>query len=174
MRPWLFLDVDGVAAPVPPAELDDRCPPPGYRSWPSAMWSVYVHEHLDQWARELNASFEVIWTTDWQHNAPAEIGKPAGLPDWPYLQLDYTDRKRMRHKLGHKIAAIIDKLRVEPRPFAWIDDDLRAGGPKRILEISLPKLLIKPDTRVGITREHIDQLLAFAADPARPPALPCG
>lgn len=167
-RPWLFLDVDGVVASVPPPELNDSCPPPGYRSWPEAMWSVYVSEDLDRWARELDERFEVIWTTDWQQNAPAEIGKPAGLPNWPYLPLDYSDRKRMRNKIGHKIAAILQVLRAEPRPFGWIDDDLFGQGPKRIVELDLPKLLIKPDTEVGITREHVNQLLEFVASLSTP------
>ena len=127
------------------------------------MWGVYVHEDLDHWARDLDERFAVIWTTDWQQNAPVELGKPAGLPDWPYLQLNYADRKRLRHALGHKVAAIIELLGTDPRPFGWIDDDLVGRGPKRVLQVELPKLLIKPDTRVGITREHVDQLLAFAA-----------
>jgi hypothetical protein len=161
-RPWLFLDVDGVAAPVGPATLEETEPPAGYRTWPDAMWSVYVHEALDQWGRELDEKFEVLWTTTWQHNAPVAIGEPAGLPDWPYLPLDHSDVERLRDKLGHKIAAISKVLAADPRPFAWIDDDLVEPGPTRILEIDLPKLLIKPVTDVGITREQVDQLLAFA------------
>jgi hypothetical protein len=161
-RPWLFLDVDGVVAPVGPARLDETRPPPGYRTWPEARWSVYVHENLDRWGRELDEKFEVLWTTDWQHHAPVGIGEPAGLPDWPYLPLDHNDSKRLRNKLGHKMAAISKVLATDPRPFAWIDDKLVGPGPRRILEIDLPKLLIKPVTRVGITREHIDRLLAFA------------
>jgi hypothetical protein len=75
----------------------------------------------------------------------------------------------LRHKLGHKIAAIIELLSVDPRPFGWIDDDLVGRWPKRIRELELPKLLIKPDTRVGITGEHVGQLVAFAsAFAARP------
>src|SRR5947209_15628806 len=90
-RPWLFLDVDGVTAPVGPAELDEAQPPPGYRTWPEAMWAIYVHEDLDGWGRELDERFEVLWTTDWQENAPFGVGKPAGLPDWRYLPLDHND-----------------------------------------------------------------------------------
>jgi hypothetical protein len=113
--------------------------------------------------RELDEKFEVLWTTDWQHNAPIGIGDPAGLPAWPYLPLDRSEGKRLRNKLGDKMAAILKLLAADPRPFAWIDDDLVGRGPKRILEIDLPKLLIKPVTSIGITREHVDQLLAFAA-----------
>jgi hypothetical protein len=133
------------------------------------MWSVYVHEDLDRWGRELDEKFEVLWTTDWQHNAPIGIGEPAGLPDWPYLRLDHNDCERLRNKLGHKMAAISKVLAADPRPFAWIDDNMVGRGPIRILEIDLPKLLIKPVTRVGITREHIDRLLAFAVGLTQPP-----
>jgi hypothetical protein len=140
------------------------------------MWSVYVHEDLAAWAHELDRRFAVVWTTDWQQTAPVGIGVPAGLPDWPYLPLDFADRDRLRHRLGHKIAAIARRLTEAPRPFAWIDDDLPGRGPKRILEIDLPKLLIRPDTSIGITRAHVDRLLAFAAyraaDPAAGPAAP--
>jgi hypothetical protein len=128
------------------------------------LWSVYVHEDLDRWGRELDESFEVLWTTTWQQNAPVGIGEPAGLPDWPYLPLDHSDVERLRNQLGHKIAAILKVLTADPRPFAWIDDDFVGPGPPRILEVDLPKLLIKPVTRIGITREHVDQLLAFAAE----------
>jgi hypothetical protein len=127
------------------------------------MWDVYVHNDLAVWGRELDRGFEVIWTTDWQQNAPTGIGEPAGLPTWPYLSLSHENLRGMRSRVAHKAVAIMDLLERDPRPFGWIDDHLFHGGPKRVQEIELPKLLLRPNKYTGITREHVDALLGFAA-----------
>jgi hypothetical protein len=165
-RPWLFLDVDGVVSPIPPPDQRghrNRIVPAGYRTWPKAMWDVYVHEDLAVWGRELDSTFEVIWTTDWQEHAAPGIGDPAGLPTWPHLPLSHQNLRGMRSRVAHKAVAIMDLLERDPRPFGWIDDHLFHGGPKRVQEIELPTLLLRPNKYTGITREHVDALLTFAA-----------
>jgi hypothetical protein len=96
-RPWLFLDVDGVASPIPPPDQRghrNRTVPAGYRTWPRAMWGVYVHDDLAAWRRELVTAFEVIWTTDWQQHAPTGIGDSSATRH--PLEEDWSRRTRRR------------------------------------------------------------------------------
>lgn len=71
MRPWLFLDRDGVVSPLPPLDgTDDQrsAIPPGHVTWPRACIALHVDERLPDWAAQLRAVYDVAWTTSWQQD----------------------------------------------------------------------------------------------------------
>jgi hypothetical protein len=163
-RPWLFLDCDGVVCPLPhpdAAVRELRAVPAGYRSWPDAFWGVYVHELLCGWAIELDATYSVIWTTDWEHNVQGLVAKPAGLPTWPVLELHR--RAAPRGRVAHKASAIAALLAEDPRPFAWVDDHLPSTPPMQLPSLDLEHLLLRPNPQRGLTRQLVEKLLSFAA-----------
>ena len=79
------------------------------------------------------------------------------LPDWA-TQLDHG-------RLRFKAQAIHARLQADPRPFAWADDHLARGTPPPpICELALEHLFIRPRPLIGLTAEHIAQLLTFGID----------
>jgi hypothetical protein len=62
VRPWLFLDLDGVVSPLPPRDVEDPEEkfriPAGHVSWPGALYRMHVDERLPAWATQLGAVYE--------------------------------------------------------------------------------------------------------------------
>jgi hypothetical protein len=63
-KPWLFMDLDGVVSPAPPkgakARISRNGPPAGYRSWPGALYDMYVDDRLVDWAAQLDRVYDVV------------------------------------------------------------------------------------------------------------------
>jgi hypothetical protein len=166
------LDLDGVVSPLPPRdETDDERRfeiPSGQMTWPGALYRMHVDQRLPEWAARLDAVYDVVWATSWQQDVLKCVAGPLGLPVWPVLTwplgAPVSRPDSGRGRLRFKTKAIAEHLRADPRPFAWADDDLRRSTPPPpILELGLEHLLICPRPQVGLTAEHINQLLDFAA-----------
>ena len=64
----------------------------------------------------------------------------------------------------YKTQAIAKHLQADPRPFAWADEHLyRRTPPRPVGDLGLEHLLICPRRLTGLTAEHIERLLRFAA-----------
>ena len=112
--------------------------------------------------------FDVVWVTWWQRNVIGAVAEPLGLPVWPVLTWDVdfraTRREGGRGALRQKAAAVAAHLRNDPRPFAWADDyHARRTPPPPVRDLRLAYVLIRPNPRVGLTLEHVRDLLQFAA-----------
>lgn len=69
-----------------------------------------------------------------------------------------------RGRVRFKTAVIAAHLRADPRRFAWADDDLyRTTPPRHVRDLGLAHLLIRPRRQAGLTDQHIDELISFAA-----------
>lgn len=166
MKPYLFLDVDGVVAPILPSYFPI---PDDYFTWDTAPWNVCVHRMFPAWAEHLDSVLEVVWCTDWQEMAPERLGTSLGLPVWPALI--YGDGSDGRGRLRHKAAAICQLVETDPRPFAWVDDALNQNRLPPALKtlisrLDLPVLALPADPQVGLTEHMVDRLMAFASHSA--------
>jgi hypothetical protein len=167
-KPWLFMDLDGVVSPVPPqsakARISRNGPPAGYRSWPGALYDMYVDERFLDWAAQLDRVYDVVWSSSWEDTLLPVVAQPLGLDHWPVLSSPRTnDSEFGTGRLSAKTEAIGEHLASDPRPFASCDDYLdRRSLPATLRPLQLPHLLVSPRTRSGLTPEHIEQLLEFA------------
>jgi hypothetical protein len=148
-RPLLFLDVDGVLNPdIPQVECDSL-------SSDSSFSIVNVPKGTKDHLAKLQKHFEIIWATAWLGDAHSFFREHLDLPQdsWPYL--DYKHLK------------LIEIIRfAKDRPWAWVDDDanaeLRALGDNfRDMPNSL---IIVPKRDIGLTDEHVEELLEFAKE----------
>jgi hypothetical protein len=148
-RPVLFLDVDGVLnclnATVPVEHIH-----------PGTGFQAFVPEGTRERLALLTEHYEPVWSTAWMSSAHGPFREHLGLPDraWPYVQWAEYKLPAMLRYAG-------------PRPWAWVDDDaeweIKALG---WTEAMVPGLVVVPDPRVGLTDEHVRELLIYAnADP---------
>jgi hypothetical protein len=154
-RPLLLVDVDGVISLY---GFDPGSPPDGQFLTVDGIahfLSAAAGHHL----RRLADEFELAWCTGWEEKAndylPLALGLPADLPLVPF---DDCDRPASAH---WKVAAI-DAWVGPARPLAWVDDahDHRchAWAKRR----SAPTLLVGTEPAVGITDQHVEELLGWA------------
>lgn len=108
------------------------------------------------WIRDLAEVFELTWATTWNHRAQAVFGPLLDLPAMNVLKLGPLPRTGTR-----KLPQV--RAFVGTRPVAWVDDELFDDAQIWARERPEPTLLVRPSSGVGLTREHVDDLLAFAA-----------
>ena len=148
--PTLLLDVGGVLTPY------GMTPPPDFSEREiGGFWVVWSDLHAPRLAR-LAERFELVWATTWERYANQALGPELGLSNLPVIR--FTRGKTETRKLD------TIKEWVQDRPTAWIDDDLYedafSWANERNAEI--PTMLVKVTPSVGLTDEHVQELLAFA------------
>jgi hypothetical protein len=187
-RPILFLDVDGVVAPLgkhPDRELR--------RIWGLEVPIVPEFESI---LSTLANTFEIVWCTDWEENANL-VGEVYGLAPLPHvpitrqpdgatpsyellndrgeyiyevhrlthwLDLD-EERGRESPSMWHKVpsvAAYLDKHATPDRPFAWIDDHINYEARLLAESWTAETSLIRARREVGLTSEMVTVLEDFA------------
>jgi hypothetical protein len=171
-RPHLFLDVDGVLNAF---ELD-----PG--SDVDAFDDFAAHEVEFEFeggrprtfvvclspamgARIAQLAADIQWATTWKDRADSAIAPLCGLPrGLPVLSpLDEAED----WDLDWKFLAVRRSVERDPRPFVWIDDDLDffRDGPMGAREwaagLSLPNLLIAPESETGLLPDQLDAVEDF-------------
>lgn len=152
--PLLLIDVDGVISLF---GFDHGAAPPGRMTSVDGLPHL-ISEQAGPLLARLKGTFECVWCTGWEDRAPEHL---PGLLDiacrWPHLS--FSGQAADRH---WKLDAI-DAHAGSDRPLAWIDDghddtcrDWARGRPG-------PTLLVATAPHVGITADHVDELLAWAA-----------
>lgn len=147
-RPLLLLDVDGVLVVVD-VVLDAD-------GWPASFEPVLKPVAAALLAR-LTPAFDIWWNTRWGDLANTELAPQLGLPRLPVVDLSaWEDR-------FSKVGAV--RSIVGDRSAAWIDDEIGADEEQwaTARARTIPTLLVQTDPDEGITTQHVDELLAFAA-----------
>ena len=179
----LCLDIDGVCAPKGEnLRFHSRAPHPGFVALPSHP-AVHMHPALPKWAAELAQAFtHVAWISSWRRNS-AMFALDAGMKfaaDWPYLPSsdpsDETDLTGRGDLPWGKLDAVLQWIAPD-QPVAFVDDELvpqqwpydrKADIDRSIEIISMrrgPILLLAPAREIGLTRDAVDLLCAFARNP---------
>jgi hypothetical protein len=161
-RPLLLLDVDGVLNPYPPD------PPVGFTDhylFPGEE-PVRVNPAHGAWITEAGEILDIAWATAWNEEANELLAPLLGIAPLPVVTMPappFDPSEKVP-----RIAAY-----AQDRPAAWIDDIHTGHAHRWAAEREVPTLLITADPMVGLTRESIDRVIAWAAglvDGAAPPA----
>lgn len=146
-RPLLFLDVDGVL----------NCPGPfqdNYEFLPGMPGGVFVPPGVRERVHRLIEVYDPVWCTAWLGRAHSSWKDYLGLEGEPWPWVNYRQYK------------LTELIRLAAgRPFAYVDDDVFTYELRGLgwTEDMVDGLLVQPDHRVGLTDEHVEQLLAYAA-----------
>ena len=155
-KPLLLVDIDGVISLF--GFAPDERPPGSFVSVDGIphYLSATAGEHL----RTLALTFDLAWCSGWEERANEHLPRALGLhTSLPHLTFSAAaGGAAARH---WKLDAI-DAYAGPDRTLAWIDDhhdgcqawaDARRG----------PTLLVTAQPPTGITAEHVDRLLGWAA-----------
>jgi hypothetical protein len=111
----------------------------------------------------LAEKFELVWATGWEEKAneylPQILQMPSKLPTLTF------DGRAVFGTAHWKLEAIDEY--AGDRPVAWIDDSLDARCERWAERRKAPTLLVETEASAGITDEHVERLLRFAADLAK-------
>jgi len=155
-RPLLLIDVDGVISLF---GFDPARPPAGALQLVDGIahfLSAAAGEHL----RQLGAEFELAWCSGWEEKANEYLPLALGLPRAiPYVTLSAgTPTVSANWKL-----AAIDAYAGHDRALAWIDDAHDDSCVRWAATRPGPTLLIATEPAIGLTAEHVAELVAWAA-----------
>lgn len=157
-KPLLLIDVDGVIslfgfepgrAPAGRFEMVDGI---------AHFLSAVAGEHL----RALSEDYKLVWCTGWEEKANDYLPRALALPG-PLTHLTFARSVGPSH--AHWKLEAINDYAGSRRPLAWIDDahDHRCHDWAR--SRPGPTLLVTTRSELGITAEHVEQLLAWAQNP---------
>jgi hypothetical protein len=156
-RPVLFLDVDGVISLF---GFHPSGPPPGSFHSIDGIIHCIGAEAAGRLAR-LADTYELVWATGWEEKANEYLVHILELPgELPVLTFD----GRAVFGSSHWKVEAIDAY-ARGRAAAWIDDNLDERAEKWAANRREPTLLVRTESALGITDEHVEELLAWG--PAR-------
>lgn len=155
MKPVLFVDVDGVLSLF---GFDPADQLPGPFHWIDGIAHCIPPESGPRLVR-LADSFELVWATGWEEKANEYLPQILGLPfrGLPYLTFD----GRARFGSSHWKVDIIEEY-ARGRAAAWIDDNLDKAGRDWASGRTAPTLLIDTEPSVGLTDDHVDELVEWS------------
>jgi hypothetical protein len=155
VKPVLFVDVDGVISLF---GFEAASAMPGPFHWIDGIAHCIPPESGPRLGR-LADRFELVWATGWEEKANEYLPDILGLPfgELPCLTFDGRARFGSAH---WKIEALTEY--AGDRPAAWVDDNIADEGRAWAAERSAPTLLIETLPPLGLTDDHVEQLLAWA------------
>ena len=153
-RPILFVDIDGVISLF---GFEPRARPEGgFHSIDGIIH--YIGAASGRRLARLAERYELVWASGWEEKANEYL--PHILQLGRELPCLYFDGRAVFGTAHWKLQAIEEY--AGDRPAAWIDDSLDHRCGRWAHRRSAPTLLIETESAVGITDEHVEQLLRWA------------
>ncbi|HEV7918691.1 MAG TPA: HAD domain-containing protein [Solirubrobacterales bacterium] len=163
-KPLLFVDVDGVistygfaaAAGVPGA---DHGPVGTYHQVEGILH--HIGSGMAKRLSQVAPHFEMVWATGWGERANEHLVYILEMPGT--LEVVEFEVAPSTDGSGHwKLDALTS--RAGDQPAAWIDDGHNEACESWAAGRAAPTLLVSTDPAIGMTDEHVHQLLAWAAE----------
>jgi hypothetical protein len=154
-HPVLFLDVDGVISLF---GFHPSGPLPGtFHSIDGILHCIGADAAAR--LRRLADAYELVWATGWEEKANEYLVHILELPgDLPVL----TFEGRAVFGSAHWKVEAIDEF-ARGHAAAWIDDNLDERAEEWAANRQEPTLLVRTESALGITDEHVERLLRFAS-----------
>jgi hypothetical protein len=156
-RPVLALDVDGVISLF---GFDPQHGVPGAFHWIDGI-AHCIPDALGKRLERLAEHFELVWATGWEEKANEYLPFILKLPFSELPVLTFAGRAVFgtAHWKQDAIAEYAGS-----RPLAWIDDSLDKSCERWARRREAPTLLVRTESSVGMTDEHVEQLVRWAAE----------
>jgi hypothetical protein len=161
-RPILFVDVDGVISLFGFSPGEGQLPGPLH--WIDGV-AHCIPDDVGERLVTLADRFELVWATGWEERANEHLPFILKLQfgNLPTLAFD----GRAVFGSAHWKVDAINEYAGE-RPAAWIDDNMSEECHAWAKRRSAPTLLVETNPSEGLTDEHVEQLLSWAAEVGAP------
>jgi hypothetical protein len=155
-EPLLLFDINGVFALESPRHREGLTKHEAVDSGgvTHVFWLDPQHR---PWLQELADSFQLVWATRWQYDAPRLFEPLLECP--PMDVIFFGEHVRVGTPID-KIPAIA--AYVGDRPMAWVDDELSRGEKTWASGRAAPTLLVETDPSIGLTKDQVNELLQYA------------
>jgi hypothetical protein len=155
-KPILFVDVDGVISlfGFPPSAQEL----PGRFYWVDGVAHCIPSAAGPRLVR-LAEAFQLVWATGWEQRANEHLPFILKLPFGDLPCLDFAGRA-VWGSSHWKLEALSEY--ASEHPVAWIDDNLGPECQLWAVRREAPTLLVPTHPAVGMTEEHVDELLSWA------------
>ena len=155
-RPALFVDVDGVISlfGFDASRADDFGP----LHWIDGIAHCIPPESGERLVR-LSERFDLVWASGWEDRANDHLPHILDLPFHRLPWLNFGGRAIFGSS-NWKVETI--DLYAGNRPAAWIDDNIDEECRLWAQGREAPTLLVETRCDVGMTDEHVEELLAWA------------
>lgn len=181
----LYTDFDGVinafGAMAPQATVPDDA---AFNA--DMVETIHIgegHAYLVQWSGELVAAMaelataglvELAWLSTWQPFTD-RLEQALGWGHVPVETVHWYDPVTLAHLRDGKFSAVQSRARHEqlqerPLPIIWVDDEECTPRRHDLLQgmaLRVPILMVRPDSRIGISRRQWSLIVDFLSTPER-------
>jgi hypothetical protein len=155
-QPILFLDVDGVISLFGFSPGDGQLPGPLH--WIDGV-AHCIPDDVGARLVTLAERFELVWATGWEERANEHLPLILKLP-FRHLPCLRFDGRAVFGSAHWKVEAIDEY--AGDRPAAWVDDNIDETCIEWAEGRDAATLMVETSSSVGLTDEHVSQLLRWA------------
>lgn len=177
-KPVWFVDVDGVINAL--ADYVNKPHLSSYPDWETINVNGYPIVFSPTMVQSINAlseSIDIVFFSTWAEPAVRDLAPALDLNIKSFLRTDGSNSSfdyqgQDASKRWWKLNGILDHIKNDQRPFIWADDDMhndikRAIHGRAAFE-GVDNLLITPNSKIGLTHQHMEMIEAFASRISQP------
>ena len=157
-QPILFLDVDGVISLFGFSPGDGQLPGPLH--WIDGV-AHCIPDEVGARLVTLAERFDLVWATGWEERANEHLPLILKLP-FRHLPCLSFDGRAVFGSAHWKVDAIDEY--AGDRPAAWVDDNIDETCIAWAENRGAETLIVETSSAVGLTDEHVSELLRWADD----------
>jgi hypothetical protein len=172
-KPLWFVDVDGVINAL--VDYVAKHHLNHYSDWETIDvngYPIVFSPTLIDSINRLSGYIDIVFLSTWAESAVTDLAPALGLniksflrPDGSNSSFEYQGNDAA--KRWWKLNGILKHINNDHRPFIWTDDDMHNDIQRAIFGRAafegVDNLLIAPNSKIGLTNQHIEMITTFTS-----------